>query len=75
MFQQQFRSFIYEPIHAIPLDILITSLKKFFADALSRQFDRVYLENKSENLSKYFGELHPPVKKSFIGCQLNNEQF
>ena len=34
---------------------------QFFADALSRQFDRVYLENKSENLSKYFGELHPLV--------------
>ena len=48
---------------------------QFFADALSRQFDRVYLENETENLSKYFGDLHPPVKKNFIGCMLNNEQF
>ena len=45
------------------------------ADALSRQFDKIYLENKTENLSKYFGEIHPPANKSFIGCKLNNQQF
>ena len=48
---------------------------QFFVDALSRQFDKIYLENKTENLSKYFGEIHPPANKSFIGCKLNNQQF
>ena len=48
---------------------------QFFADALSRQFDKVYLEDKSQNISKYFAEIQPTLNKKHIGCRLNNQQF
>ena len=39
---------------------------QFFADALSRQFDKIYLQDKNENISKYFGEIQPPVNRDLL---------
>ena len=38
------------------------SSAQFFGDALSRQFDKIYLQDQNENLFKYFAEIQPPVK-------------
>merc|ERR1712215_487904 len=48
---------------------------QFFADALSRQFDKVYLEDQNCNVSKYFAEIQPPANKKHIRCRLNSYQF
>ena len=48
---------------------------QFFADALSRQFDKVYLDDQNINLSKYFAEIQPPANKKYVGCRLNSFQF
>merc|ERR1712215_209777 len=48
---------------------------QFFADSLSRQFDKVYLEDKTSNISKYFAEIQPLTNRKYIGCRLNTYQF
>ena len=47
---------------------------QFMSDALSRQFDRVFLANTGSNISQYFAELLPPVNKKSIGQKLSPEQ-
>ena len=48
---------------------------QFMSDALSRQFDRVFLANTGSNISQYFAELLPPVNRKNIGQKLSPEQL
>ena len=43
----------------------------FLADLMTRQFNRVHLENNEEKISELWSQVHPPLKKEFVGSVLS----
>ena len=48
---------------------------QFLADALSRQYNKVFLENTDTTISKHFAELLPPENSKYVGTTINCKQF
>ena len=47
----------------------------FLCDLISRQFNRVYLENGKQKLSEPWSQILPVVDKNHVGSQLTPSQF
>ena len=47
----------------------------FLADLITRQFNKVHLENNEEKLSEMWSQVHPPVKKEYVGSVLTPEML
>ena len=47
----------------------------FFADLITRQFNRIHLENDKAKLSEMWGQLQPPVKKEHYGSVISPEML
>ena len=47
----------------------------FLADLLTRQFNKVHLQNNEEKLSELWSQVHPPVKKEYVGSVLTPEML
>ena len=47
----------------------------FFADLITRQFNRIHLENDKAQLSEMWGQLQPPVKKEHFGSVISPEML
>ena len=47
----------------------------FFADILTRQYNRIFLDDNDKTISKHFAKLIPPPNKNLIGQKISNEQL
>ena len=47
----------------------------FFADLITRQFNRVYLENERTKLSEMWGQMLPPLKKEHVGSVISPQML
>ena len=52
-----------------------TGSSLFYADLMTREFNKVYLDDKNQKLSDVWSQLHPPLDKKHIGVEISPEML